>query len=563
MKMVERIQKILSKEDKRNFLFLIVFSIFISAVETIGVAAIMPFISVATDFSLIASNSYYARFYEFFHLTTNIEFVVIFGMLLVIFYFARSIINLVYTYTLSKFTYNRYSLIAIKLFKNYMDLSCKDYTSRNSSVMLKSIVTEASNLTQVMFSMLLAISEIFIVVFIYTIMLYVDYQIAFAITIILLLNTVLMLKTISPKIEKSGLLREKGQRNFFEVINRSFGNFKIIKLRSNQREILSDFGDSVQMYVNANINNTTLNQAPRLFLEAVAFSIVIFIVINFILIYDDTSKLIAVVSMFVVALYRLMPSASRIMNSYNNILFNLKSLNVVYEDLIHSVEDLGDISIKFKDNITLKNLGFEYAKGKPTLENINLTITKGESVAFIGESGSGKSTIVDIIIGLHEQTSGVMTTDGVVIDKTNIKSWRNKIGYIPQSVYLFDGTVGENVAFGLKYDKTRIENVLKQARIYKFLSEKEGVHTKVGEDGVMLSGGQKQRIAIARALYDEPEILVLDEATSSLDEATEAQIMDEIYDISKDKTLIIVAHRLSTLSRCDKTFMIQEGKIKN
>ena len=217
----------------------------------------------------------------------------------------------------------------------------------------------------------------------------------------------------------------------------------------------------------------------------------------------------------------------------------------------------------YSKKITIENLSFEYEESIPILKDINIEIKKGSKIAFIGESGSGKSTLVDIIIGLYKPQNGSIKSDNKILDNLNIKSWRSKVGYIPQSVYLFDGTVGENVAFGSKYDKEKIDEVLKKAKIYDFLNTKLGQDTLVGEGGILLSGGQKQRIAIARALYIDPEILVLDEATSALDDKTEKKIMNEIYDVSSDKTLIIIAHRLTTLERCEKIYKLSNGTIYN
>jgi ABC-type multidrug transport system fused ATPase/permease subunit len=196
------------------------------------------------------------------------------------------------------------------------------------------------------------------------------------------------------------------------------------------------------------------------------------------------------------------------------------------------------------------------------LENISLTIHKGDKIAFIGESGSGKSTLIDLIIGLYRPKSGTISVDGTRLDESNIKAWRSKIGYIPQSIYLFDGTVAQNVAFGKAIDDVQIKESLRQANILEFLeNHHQGIHTAVGEGGIKLSGGQRQRIAIARALYGSPEILVLDEATSALDTDTEAKIMEEIYKISENKTLIVIAHRLSTIDGCQKVYLLSKGKI--
>jgi len=266
--------------------------------------------------------------------------------------------------------------------------------------------------------------------------------------------------------------------------------------------------------------------------------------------------------MFVLGLYRMLPSVNRIMHSYNQIKFNKHSLEIVHSDIFYEVEDIGDEEIEFKREIKLEHISFAYIENKYILKDINLTIKKGEKVAFVGESGSGKSTLVDIIIGLYRPNSGKIYIDNRELNLSNIKSWRKKIGYIPQSIYLFDGTVAQNVAMGGEIDKEKMIRVLKQANIWDFLKEHhQGLDTFVGEGGVKLSGGQKQRVAIARALYFEPEVLVLDEATSALDSETESKIMEEIYRVSQDKTLIIIAHRLSTLQGCDKIYRLENGKI--
>jgi ATP-binding cassette subfamily B protein/ATP-binding cassette subfamily C protein len=217
--------------------------------------------------------------------------------------------------------------------------------------------------------------------------------------------------------------------------------------------------------------------------------------------------------------------------------------------------------VAFTKSVRGKSLWFRYAKGEDVIKDISLEIRVGEKIAFVGESGSGKTTLVDLLIGIYRPVQGQIYVDDVLIDHTNIRSWRGKIGYIPQSIYLFDGTVAENVAFGSEYKGEKIVQVLKKARIWDFLETKEGLNTLVGEGGIQLSGGQKQRIGIARALYNDPEVLVLDEATSSLDDETESQIMDEIYDVSGNKTLIIIAHRLSTVQRCDRHIQINQGTI--
>ncbi len=561
---IRKLRSLLTRRDKQFLLGLFFFSIFISIIETAGISVVMPFIAVATNFSLIHNNEYYFFVYKIFDFDNDVQFVILFGVVLIFFYIFRSIINLLYFYMLNKFTQGRYHLLAYRLFENYMGLSYRDFITMNSSTMTKSIINEASNLTHLISAILLMTSEIFIIILIYAMMLYVNYTITFLLTVVLLFNAVLMIKTVSLKIKKAGIIRAEVQKRFYEIINRSFGNFKLIKLQSNDRDILKDFGDASFKYAYANITNATLGHVPRLFLEAVGFGIIVFIITYLVWKYQqDISHVLAIISMFVLALYRLLPSVNRIMTSYNQILFYHKSLDIVHNDLMYNNEELGEEQIAFDKEITIKNLNFEYEENKPVLKDINLTINKGAKIAFIGESGSGKSTLVDIIIGLYRPKNGEISVDEVMINDSNIKSWRSKIGYIPQSVYLFDGTVGENVAFGSEYDQMKVDEALKKAKLYDFLNSKEGSSTRVGEGGIMLSGGQKQRIAIARALYIDPEILVLDEATSALDDETEKEIMNEIYSISDDKTLIIIAHRLSTIDRCEKVYKLKNGEFND
>jgi ATP-binding cassette subfamily B protein/ATP-binding cassette subfamily C protein len=225
------------------------------------------------------------------------------------------------------------------------------------------------------------------------------------------------------------------------------------------------------------------------------------------------------------------------------------------------IDNENSTQLDFKKTIKGKDLCFSFLDGNNIIKNISFEISKGEKIAFTGESGSGKTTLADIIIGIYRSNHGGLYVDDVLINNDNILSWRSKIGYIPQNIYLFDGTVAENVSFGSKPDENKIINALKKARIWEFLESKDGLLTQVGDGGIQLSGGQKQRIGIARALYNDPEVLVLDEATSSLDDETEAQIMNEIYDLSGNKTLIIIAHRLSTVERCDRKIRIEDGAI--
>lgn len=560
--MIHKLYSLLTRRDKQYLLGLFAFSILISVVETIGIGIIMPYIQLASDFTLIETNDYLRKIYYFAGFSQQAYFVAAIGLVLIGFYIFRSGVNLVYQYLLIQFAQGRYHLLAYRLFQNYLGMPYKEFVNKNSSYLTKSIVNEASNLANLLQNVLFLISEVFVLALIYLLLLYMSLKITLLLTLILAIKISLLKFTVTRKIKQEGIRREVFQKSFFEVIGSSFGNFKLIKLISNEKDVLQKFAQNSHGYARANTINGTLNQVPRLFLEAVGFSLMIFVLIYLLIKYNsDISAAIPLLSMYVLALYRLLPSVNRIISSYNSIIFAHRSLEVVHAELNYDIEKLGDTKIDFFQKINLKNINFQFEDDKPLFEDLNLTVRRGEKVAFVGGSGAGKSTLVDLMIGLYKPLAGEIFVDDHKLSETNIRSWRQKIGYIPQSIYLFDGTVAENIAFGRERDDQKIIEVLKKANIWDFLETKKALDTKVGEGGIQLSGGQKQRIAIARALYGDPEILVLDEATSALDNETEEKIMDEIYESSQDKTLLVIAHRLSTISRCDRALYLQDGRV--
>lgn len=554
---------ILTRHDKQFLLALVALSIIVSLIEMIGVGVILPFITIASDFSNIHQNRYGEILYHAFNFNDDVDFVVAIGAILIIFYLLRSLLNLIYFYLLSKFAKGRFHLLAYRLFENYLGMSYRNFIDKNNSEINKTIISEATNLTGVLSGLLLMLSETVVVLLIYSAMLYINWKITLMISVLLVLNAILLIKTVSVRITEAGKQREQHQLVFFNIINNSLGNFKLIKLSSDTKKTMQAFDQASAGFAAAAIRSETLFHVPRLFLEAIGFGMIIFIIIYIVNKYEtDISGAFAIISMFILGLYRLMPSANRILSGYNQIVYNKKALDIIHNDLMYDSEKLKNDPIYFNHTIELREIHFAYIDNKPILNNVTLSIQKGDKIAFVGESGSGKSTLVDLIIGLYRPQKGSISIDGIELNDSNIKSWRSQIGYIPQTIFLFDGSVAENVVFGKEIDEEKVKKVLQQANILDFLeTHHQGIDTPVGDGGIKLSGGQRQRIAIARALYGNPEILVLDEATSALDTDTEANIMEEIYKISENKTLIVIAHRLSTIEGCKKVFKIHNSKI--
>ncbi len=563
MRYIKKLQLLLDSETKRKVGWLVGFSVFVSVVEAIGISAIMPFIDVITNFDSISQNQYYQMAYVFFDFKSKVDFAITFGLILVGFYIFRGGVNLWYSYLMIHFTQSLYALTVRKLFKTYLSMPYHVFAQKNSSYLTKAIVTEANLVSTIINSILLMISETFIFIFLYLLMLLASWKITLIFTIVLMIKVVFLTLTVSKKIKKIGVERAKLQANFYEIINRLFGNFKHIKLQDGDRikDIESGFGVTADQYAKANTVSDFLNSFPRIFLETSGFSLIIILLVGLLYVENgNISHILPTLSLFVLALYRLLPSVNRIVTSYNILMYYHSSIDIVSKELKIERENLSNNEIELKGKLELIDVNFSF-HDKIVLKSLSLVINKGERIAFIGKSGAGKSTLVDLIIGLYQPGQGEIRIDGRLLDESNLQSWRSKIGYIPQQVYLFDGTIQDNVCFGRKVDETLLEKVLMQANILNFLQTKQGVNTLVGEGGIQLSGGQKQRVAIARALYGQPKILVLDEATSALDNETEKKIMSEIYKISQDKTLIIIAHRLSTVEQCDVVYEIKNKTI--
>ena len=562
--MFKKIKKLFSKEEIKKLLGITVFSIIISLSEVVGLSTIVPFMAMVTNQNIIFENKYLKVIYSFFNFESTKNFIFYFGITIVIIFLIKNILNIFFNYVLVSFTRNNYYKFTNRLMNNYLKYPYQNFVKKNSNDLIKNITIEANWVVVLIQNCLMMVSEICVVIFIYIVMLYVDLKITLFVSIFMGINILLIKYFLINKVKKWGKDRFDATQEYYQIIGSTFGNYKFIKLQSDDKSILNNFKTSCKKYTEVDKKYTFVQPVPRLILEFLGFSIVVGLIIFSVMMYDENglAKIMPVISVFFIGLYRILPSANRIINYYQTVVFYKKALDIIAEELESEIENIENQPIEFNRNIELKNICFEFEKGKEVLKNINLNIFKGEKVAFVGESGSGKTTLVDLITGLYKPKNGDVYLDDIKLEDKNIGYWRQSIGYIPQEVYLFDGTIADNVVFNREYNEEKLIESLRKARIWEFLKKKEGIKTIVGDRGIMLSGGQKQRIAIARALYDNPEVLVLDEATSALDSETEEEIMKEIYDVSKDRTLIIVAHRLTTLKGCNRIFIISNGGIE-
>ena len=562
--MLKEINRIFDKKDKMIIGVSIIFSLLTSITEVFGISILFPFMGVLTNPENIYSNKYSKYIYENFFKEDYRKFIIYFGVGIILIFILKNIVTILYNYYTTVVARKLNRKYSNKLLTTYLDFEYINYVKKNRSEFMRIVTQECGLLVGIFQNIISLISEIFIITLLYGIMIYTDWKLTFAMTLFLLVNLLIIKYIVLSEIKKIGKLRESKNKKLYKLVNSIFSNYKFIKLKADSFEVKNEF-NNIQIEIDKiGIKQNIFLPIPRAILEFSGFFMIVAIILYSVSLYGEEGikNILPVVSLFFLALYRMLPSIIRIVGVFQGFAFYAPVPGRIEEELSYSLENLKNEKVDFSKKIEVKDLEFEYEKNTPILDKVSLSIEKGDRIAFIGESGSGKTTLVDILMGLYRAKSGKIYVDGVEINNRNLKDWRKKIGYIPQEIYLFDGTVGENVSIGHDYDEARVIEVLKQAKIWEFFKNKEGVHTKVGDAGIMLSGGQKQRVGIARALYKEQEILVLDEATSALDDNTEEQIIDELYNLAEDKTLIMIAHRLTTLKKCNKIFQLEKGKIK-
>lgn len=562
--MLKEINRIFDKNDKIIIGISIIFSLLTSITEVFGISILFPFMGVLTNPENIYSNKYSKYIYENFFKEDYRKFIIYFGVGIILIFILKNIVTILYNYYTTVVARKLNRKYSNKLLATYLDFEYINYIKKNRSEFMRIVTQECGLLVGIFQNIISLISEIFIITLLYGIMIYTDWKLTFAMTLFLLVNLLIIKYIVLAEIKKIGKLRESKNKKLYKLVNSIFSNYKFIKLKADNFEVKNEF-NNIQIEIDKiGIKQNTFLPIPRAILEFSGFFMIVAIILYSVSLYGEEGikNILPVVSLFFLALYRMLPSIIRIVGVFQGFAFYAPVPGRIEEELSYSLENLKNEKVEFSKKIEVKDLEFEYEKNTPILDKVSLSIEKGDRIAFIGESGSGKTTLVDILMGLYRVKSGKIYVDGVEINNRNLKDWRKKIGYIPQEIYLFDGTVGENVSIGHDYDEARVIEVLKQAKIWEFFKNKEGVHTKVGDAGIMLSGGQKQRVGIARALYKEQEILVLDEATSALDDNTEEQIIYELYNLAEDKTLIMIAHRLTTLKKCNKIFQLEKGKIK-
>ncbi len=573
-KLILKLFTFLDSEQRKKFYVLQILVILMGFAEVIGIASIIPFMSLVGDISQLQQDNFISQVYQASGIATEEEFIFLLGIGVLIVLAVCAIISMITAWRLSMFANVVGSEIADKLYTYYLKQNWLFHASGSSAKLTKQIANETLRVTNnILTPLLLMNSKIgLIIIMVVAIFIY-DPLVAIVGSLFFGTAYFILYAVVRARLLHNGKSISHVTEQRFSLMNEGFGGIKDILLLGRDNDFINRFHQSGQKLAYSMGNNVTLSLVPRYFMELVAFGSIIGLLLYLMNNYQsDLSKILPIVSVYALACIKLLPAFQQVYNSTANIKGNIAALESIEKDLESAMQkkiNLNNTKHEYlipKDEISLENITFTYPeKEKAVIKSLNMLIPANNVVGIVGSSGSGKSTIIDILMGLIEPNNGNLKVDNIVINDENIRQWQNTIGFVAQSIFLSDGTIAENIAFGIPkndINQKQVFQALKQAHLYELVQGLEyGIDTLVGERGVKLSGGQRQRIGIARALYHKAEVLVFDEATSSLDGVTEKMIMQAIQNFKGLKTIILIAHRLKTVQKCDQIFFIENGQV--
>ena len=577
--MLKKINYILSRKTKLKFLWILVLMFPAAILEALGMGIFIPLIAMITDPSVILSNTILHQMYQIGRFQSENVFIISSLIFVCVFFIIKNVyLYVIYDYQ-QKVIFQEQVKSSEKLFAIYMNEPYHLSIQTNSSILIKNTTSEVKKVfSQLIKSILLLITDILIIISLLFVMFVVAPGPTLMMAVILGLYVILFFRIFRKKIETTALLMQSSHGQLIKWVQQGIGGMKQVTLTGRQDYFIEEFQKYAEQFAQTGRFNALILRIPRILIETLLI-IIFTITLMFIFISStDITSLFTVISLFVLATIRILPSISRLMNAHTSIKKGLPSLDVVYDVFKHAEEQripyesqlsnesqLLNTRPYFTTSIEVKQASFRYVNSdKLAVNQVSLSIPIGKSVAIIGPSGSGKTTLMDMILGLLEPIEGSVQVDGKDL-KSIHHVWKHKVGYIPQFIYFTDDTIRRNIAFGIhdsQIDDEAIWRALDQSQIKEFVESLPGqLDASMGEAGNRMSGGQRQRIGIARALYHDPEILFLDEATSSLDQATEIEVMKALNGLHGQKTLIIITHRLSSIAHCDIKFEMKKGKL--
>ena len=569
--MFKKLSYIFTKTDKIKILLLMLMVIVGSFLELLAVSVFSPFIDLIMNPASLEENEIISHIYQLFSIENMEYFLALIAGVIIVIYIVKDVYTIVEKNIIYRFSYRIQRTISTDLLKAYMKEPYTFHLNKNISVLQRSMQEDTDQFTKGIIHIMEMMAEVCVCIAIGIYLFVVSKSITVIVAGLLIL-CLAVFSVISKKFSSAwGRQGQQYKSKIYQWMNQSLGGIKEIKVLNRETSFIEQYDFYFAKYVRVLRLNRLIGVIPKYIIEMVCMTgLLLAIIFKIFFGQKDLVDFVPQLAVFAVAAFRLLPSVGKINEHLSAVLYAMPSLDLIYTDLreIEKLEDNKqekDETWKFKEKLEIKNVTYAYPDGDTNvIENVDFTIERGKTIAFIGASGAGKSTMVDVLLGLLAPKRGKIYADGMNIYK-NLSTWQKEIGYIPQAIYLSDDTIRNNVAFGIKerdIDEQAVIHALKQAQLFEFIeSLPEGLDTFVGDRGVRLSGGQRQRIGIARALYHDPEILVLDEATSALDNETETAVMEAIDRLQGQKTILIIAHRLTTIKNADVIFEVGDGKV--
>ncbi len=571
---------LLDRKQKQKMILLVFLMLIGAVLETLGVSMILPVMNVVIEKNAVQNHRYLQVICDIFHIgyddTRTLMIFVMTGLIVIfavknIFLFFQQKVQLKFVYT-NQFATSRRMMI------NFMERPYEYYLNADTSVIQRSITSDVNNMYGLILSLLQLVSEGIVFVCLVAVSLVTDVVMSITVAVLLVAALLIIKCVLKPIMRKAGEENQDYYSGLYKWIDQSVMGIKEIKIANKENYFINEYAKCGAGYVNAVQRYNLYNATPRLLIETVAIAGMILYVMISLLQGANVEEIMPQIGLLAVAAMRLIPCANRINNHLTSISYfepffmgvsdnlqqEIRDENIDYDEASYQ-KKIEVEKLTIKEKIELRDIVYKYPNTEVLIfDHADMEIPIGKSVGIVGTSGAGKTTVVDILLGLLRLQSGEILADGVEV-RDHYQSWLKNIGYIPQTIFMIDSTIRKNVAFGYAdedIDDEKVWRALKEAQLDEFVRGlPEGLDTGIGERGIRLSGGQRQRIGIARALFEDPEVLVLDEATSALDNETEAAIMDSINRLHGRKTLIIIAHRLQTIEKCDMVYRVENGKV--
>jgi ABC-type multidrug transport system fused ATPase/permease subunit len=569
-KLIHRIKFLLSAQKKKELIYILLLLLIGMFLEILGIGIIIPVLTIIVNPESFNNSNFIKNSYFGFHLLTQKELIFYAMSVIVVAYTIKSIFFWFFNKYQSRFIFGLSEDVSNRLFNGYLHLPYSFHSKYNSSHLLSNIQNEVIQYNYSIQALMVLATESLLSIAVTILLFILEPKGTFIIFFILTLVSLLIYRSTKLKLSKLGTDRQFYERECNQNLLQGLNGIKDVKVLGKEDQFFDYFSLTNKRRTLISAEQYAIQNSPKIFLEFFSIFSLVLLVLSFIFFSNPIFNLIPILGVFATASFRLLPSMNRIVGSGQLLRFSKSAIEKLYNEFsiienYKSTKPLNVGTIKFAKILEIKNLCYTYPDtDTEVLHDISFKIPIGKSIGIIGESGSGKSTLINIILGLLEPNKGEISVDGKsIVD--NIRSWQDQIGYVPQFIYLTDDTIKRNVAFGIpeiEVDNTALNNSLDMSQLSAFISGlPNSVNTKIGERGENLSGGQRQRLGIARSLYHNPQLLIFDEATSSLDLETEKALMESIYLLKGKRTLIIVSHRLETLKDCDWVINIEKGII--